>query len=114
MEEAKSNTAKRVTKKEKRLAALELARARNKRARRSTEALTDIALKRLAHRAGIKRLMRGVFAEMRLAIHSFVDDISKDAVLMADCAKRRTISASDFLRSLRRRGRPVYGIRHGV
>lgn len=103
-----------LSKKEKRLAALQLARAARVKKPRRRDALTDAAVKRLAQRAGAKRLFREAHAEIRASLMEFIGSISRDACLFADNSRRRTLLAADLVYALQRRGRPVYGARHGL
>jgi histone H4 len=66
------------------------------------------AIKRLARRAGVKRIARDMYDETREALKSFLRGVIGDAVMiMGD--KRKTLGPMDVVYALKRRGRPIYG-----
>ena len=67
------------------------------------------AIRRLARRAGAKRLSGLVYDEARSAIKSFVTSTVNGAVAYTEHARRKTVSAADVVNSLRRNGKMIYG-----
>ena len=67
------------------------------------------AIRRLARRAGAKRLSGLVYDEARSAIKSFVTSTVNGAVAYTEHARRKTVSAADVVNSLKRSGRMLYG-----
>ena len=67
------------------------------------------AIRRLARRAGAKRLSGLVYDEARSAIKSFVTTTVTGAVAYTEHARRKTVSAADVVNSLRRNGKMIYG-----
>lgn len=73
------------------------------------EGITKPAIRRLARRAGIKRISGLVYGEMRGVLKVFLQDIIRDAVQLTDYSKRKTMTAMDVVYSLKRHGRLLYG-----
>ena len=67
------------------------------------------AIRRLARRAGAKRLSGLVYDEARSAIKSFVTSTVNGAVAYTEHARRKTVSAADVVNSLKRSGRMLFG-----
>ena len=80
-----------------------------KLAKGGSNAVTRGAIRRLARRAGAKRLSGLVYDEARSCIKSFVQSTVNGAVAYTEHSKRRTVSAADIVNSLRRNGRMIYG-----
>jgi histone H3/H4 len=82
---------------------------RRHRRPKSTVGLGRADVRRLARRAGVKRISGKVSAasvndELR---KGFLGEVVRRSVLMAD--RRKTVSALDILQALRSMGRPMYG-----
>lgn len=69
-----------------------------------SDKISKPAIKRIARRAGVKRVGAGCFAEINSAGKSYIKDILKIACVYATHAKRKTISCTDVLYSLKRMG----------
>ena len=67
------------------------------------------SIRRLARRAGVKRIAGAVFGEARDCIRRFVDGVVRDATAYTEHRKAKTVSVGDIVASLRRRGRTLYG-----
>lgn len=66
-------------------------------------------IKRLARRAGVKRMNSLVFPEARAVLKDFLEATIRDAVAYTEHARRKTISAMDIVYALKRQGRVLYG-----
>ena len=78
-----------------------------KKAERTT--LTRGGIRRLARRGGIRRISDGVYSEVRDFTDYFLNVIVKDAAVLAEGARRKTITAMDIVYALKRSGRAIYG-----
>lgn len=70
----------------------------------SSESMTNISkpsLRRLARRAGIKRLSADTLAPMQQIATSYLTTILQKATSYADHAKRKTITVNDIIYSLK-------------
>ena len=67
------------------------------------------SIRRLARRGGVKRIAGPVYAEVRSVLRSFTDAVVRDASAYTEHGKRRTVSVSDIVAALRKRGRAIYG-----
>ena len=67
------------------------------------------SIKRLARRAGVKRVSATVYGEIRSVLRSFVDGVVRDATAYVEVRKARTVSTQDIVAALRKRGRSIYG-----
>lgn len=87
---------------------------RQRRARRNKETfqcLTDAALMRMCHRAGIKRVAAHIYNTLRYDIvrDHLLTPIMRDAVILATTAQRHTITLADMQLALRRHRHIIYG-----
>jgi len=67
------------------------------------------AIRRLARRAGVKRVSGLLYDEVRSVARSFVEQTTRDAISYTEHSRRKTVSALDVVYALRRRGRLLYG-----
>ena len=67
------------------------------------------AIRRLARRAGVKRMSEGIYTEAPLALRAWLSAIVKDAVVYADHARRFTLTVNDIILALKRNGSTLYG-----
>jgi histone H4 len=75
----------------------------------SVFAIRKPAIRRLARRAGVKRINGLIYDEVRGNLTVFLTAILKSAVIYAEHARRRTITAQDVVMALKRHGRTLYG-----
>lgn len=73
-----------------------------------SEALRRPAIKRLARKGGIKRLSGNTYAEVRNILDDYLRDVVKDAVIVTQHAKRKTVTSKDVNYALTQNKRPVY------
>ena len=71
--------------------------------------MTNGGIKRLARRAGIKRISADSFGTVRDCAERFVDKLVGNSLLYAECASRSTIYPSDVVYALKLQGRNLYG-----
>ena len=76
------------------------------------QGVTKPAIRRLARRAGIKRISGTVYEEIRNVLKGFLYKTVGDAVGLAEYAKRKTVTAVDVVYSLKKQGRSLYGYGH--
>lgn len=76
------------------------------------------AIRRLARRGGVKRISGMIYQEMWAGkasdawagvIGRFMDAVIRDAVTYMEHARRKTVTSSDVIHSLKRQGRTLYG-----
>ena len=61
-------------------------------------------IRRVARRAGVRRISTGVYPCTRDILVSWLNDIVKDAMIFMEHAKRTTVFASDVVYALKRQG----------
>lgn len=61
-------------------------------------------IKRLARRGGVRRMGGGTADAMRSALRGFLTGVIKDAVVLCEHSRRRTVYASDVVLALKRSG----------
>lgn len=72
--------------------------------RDNIQGLTKPAMLRLAHRAGVKRMSRVAYEEIRGSTRVFLEDIVKNAITYTDHNKRKTVNRADVMASLKDHG----------
>ncbi|KAJ1400942.1 hypothetical protein B484DRAFT_437921, partial [Ochromonadaceae sp. CCMP2298] len=75
--------------------------------------ITKAAIRRLARRAGVKRMCGLIYEETRGVLKKFLEDVCEDAVVYTDYAHRKTVSALDIVHALKKRGITLYGFGGG-
>ena len=75
----------------------------------SANAVSQGSVRRLARRAGVRRIAAAVSADVRDVLRRFVDGVVRDATAYTEHAKRKTVSVQDIVAALRKRGRAIYG-----
>jgi histone H4 len=71
--------------------------------------ITKGALRRLARRGGVKRISDNSYTAMRDFADSMLTKITRDSIVYAESAKRRTITAMDVVYALKKNGKTLYG-----
>ncbi len=74
-----------------------------------SEGVSKQAIRRLARRAGVKRMSEGIYTEAPLALRAWLKTIVRDAVVYADHARRFTLTVNDVILALKRNGSTLYG-----
>lgn len=87
--------------------------------RGNMKGITRPAIRRLARRAGVKRIGAGKRAEgdvyddvydyTKDVLYEFLKTVLRDAIIYAEHAKRKTITAADIVSALKRDGKTLYG-----
>jgi histone H4 len=77
--------------------------------RDNIQGITKPAIRRLARRAGIKRLTGLCYDETRGVLKVFLEKLIRDAVTYTEFARRRTVTSLDVIHALKRNGRTLYG-----
>lgn len=85
------------------------AKAHRKIMRESIRGITKPAIRRIARRAGCKRIGGPVYEECRLVCKVFVSKIIRDAICYTEHARRKTVTCMDVIYALKRSGRTLYG-----
>lgn len=65
-------------------------------------------MRRLARRAGVKRICGSVYNASRVIAKDFLNAILRDAVTYSDHANRKTVTTTDVLYALKHNGRTLY------
>jgi histone H4 len=77
--------------------------------RDNIQGITKPAIRRLARRAGVKRVSGLVYEETRNVLKVFLENIVKDAIAYTEHSRRKTVTAMDVVHALKRQGRTLYG-----
>jgi histone H4 len=67
-------------------------------------------IRRLARRAGVKRISANVYDEARAVLKGFVKDVMADTVAVMELTKKKTVSAADVLYALKKAGKTLYAV----
>ena len=73
------------------------------------DGITNPAIRRLARRAGVTRISKLVYPEIRGNAEAFLEQILRDAVTFTEHARRKTVSPLDVVYALKRNNRTMYG-----
>lgn len=71
--------------------------------------ITKPSIRRIARRAGVKRLSQPMYHEARSLLDKFLETVLRGSIIYTLNGKRTTISAMDVVYSLKRSGRTLYG-----
>jgi histone H4 len=75
----------------------------------NSAAVSQGSIRRLARRAGVKRIATPVYADVRSVLHTFVETTVKHATALTEYSRRRTVGAQDIINALRKQGKAIYG-----
>uniref|UniRef100_A0A914PTT4 Histone H4 n=1 Tax=Panagrolaimus davidi TaxID=227884 RepID=A0A914PTT4_9BILA len=75
----------------------------------SIHGITNPVIRRLARRAGVKRSSELIYEETRVILKHFLEEVIRDSVTYCEYAKRKTLTAMDVVRVLKRQRRTLYG-----
>jgi len=82
----------------------------NRRMLRETVAgITKPAIRRIARRAGVKRISGLIYDYTREILKSFINKLVFATVNYTEHAKRKTVTALDVVYALKKRGLTIYG-----
>ena len=71
--------------------------------------VTKGALRRLARRGGVKRIAENSYNPAREFIDAMLVRVTRDSIVYAEAAKRKTITAMDVVYALKKNGKTIYG-----
>jgi len=71
--------------------------------------ITKPAIRRLARRGGVKRISGDIYDETRFILKIFLERTIRDAVTYTEHARRKTVTSTDVVFSLKRQGKSLYG-----
>lgn len=71
--------------------------------------ITKGALRRLARRGGVKRISDNSYGPMREFADAMLVKVTRDSIVYAESAKRRTVTAMDVVYALKKNGKTLYG-----
>ncbi|KAF8544708.1 histone-fold-containing protein, partial [Trichophaea hybrida] len=71
--------------------------------------VVDPAIRRLLRRAGVKRIQHLVYTEARTELQKFLAGVIRDAIAICEYEGRRTVTAVDVVRALKKMGRGLFG-----
>lgn len=77
--------------------------------RESIYGISKPAIRRLARRAGVKRISGFIYEETRGVLRRFLQNIIRDTVEYTEHAKRKTVTSMDVVYALKRQGKTLYG-----
>lgn len=77
--------------------------------RDNIEGVTKPAIRRLARRAGVKRMNGLIYAETRGVLKMFLEKFVRLALTYMEHARRKTVTVDDIVYALKREGRTLYG-----
>ena len=77
--------------------------------RDNIQGITKPAIRRLARRGGVKRISNLVYEETRANLKAFLENVLRDSVAYSEHARRKTVTTSDVVYSLKRQGQTLYG-----
>ncbi len=85
------------------------AKRHHKVLRDNIQGISKSAIRRLARRGGVKRISGLIYNETRDVIRGFLVGVLRDVDIIAQGAKRKTVTAMDIVFALKRRGIIIYG-----
>lgn len=77
--------------------------------RDNIQGITKPGIRRLARRAGVKRLSGMIYEETRGVLKTFLERVIRDAVIYCEHSRRKTVTSMDVVYSAKRQGRTLYG-----
>lgn len=64
-------------------------------------------IKRIAHRASVKRVSGSAYSQCRKLLDGYLKGIVRDAILYCESGKRKTVSVNDMIHAIRKKGNKV-------
>jgi len=71
--------------------------------------LTKGSMRRLARRGGVKRIADNSYNPVREFCDSMLVKVTRDSIVYAESARRKTITAMDVVYALKKNGKTLYG-----
>ncbi|KAF7535858.1 hypothetical protein G7054_g5033 [Neopestalotiopsis clavispora] len=82
--------------------------------RDNIQGVTKGSIRRLARRGGVKRISAGIYEEVRGVLKGYLESVLRDVVLYTEYRQAKTVTTTDVIHALRRRGTPIYGFEYGA
>ncbi|XP_014211780.1 histone H4 [Copidosoma floridanum] len=71
--------------------------------------ITKPDIRRLARRGGVKRISGLIYDQIRAVLKVFLHSLIRDAVTYMEHSRRKIVTATDVVYSMKRQGRTLYG-----
>jgi histone H4 len=71
--------------------------------------ITRGSIRRMARRGGVKRISSEIYEEVRRVLKAYVEDVVRSSTAYTEYARKKTVTASDVVNALRKRGHILYG-----
>ena len=84
-------------------------KAQKKIKRDNIKGFSDNAIERLGRKAGVERISAEVYDKIRQQTLEYLEKVLKDAVLVAEHSRRKTLQSKDVTYALERAGVKYYG-----
>ncbi|TXG51271.1 hypothetical protein EZV62_023795 [Acer yangbiense] len=75
------------------------------------QGITKLAIRRLAHRGGVRRINGLIYEETHRVLKIFLENVIRNAVTYTEHAKRKMVTTMHVVYVLKRQGRTLYGFR---
>src|SRR3954466_14244975 len=75
--------------------------------RDNIQGITKPAIRRLARRGGVKRILGIIYEETPGALKIYRENVTRAAITYTDPARRKTVTAMDVVYALKRQGRTL-------
>ena len=71
--------------------------------------ISNLAIRRLARRGGVKRISELIYDETRIILRAFIEKVLKGVIVYTEHANRKTVTSWDIIYALKSQGRCLYG-----
>jgi histone H3/H4 len=78
--------------------------------RDNIQGITKPGIRRLARRAGVKRISGLIYEKTRGILQLFLANVVRNAVTYTEHARRKTVTAMDVVYALKLQGKSLYGV----
>jgi histone H4 len=73
------------------------------------QGITKPAIRRLARRAGVKRISGMIYEETRNVLVDFLKTVINEAIMYTEYSQKKTVTATHVAMALKRQGKTLYG-----
>ena len=73
------------------------------------QGITNPAIRRIAHRSGVKRISGHVYEDARAALKTFLEGLIRDTTSYTEYARRNTVTSMDVIYALKSQNLSLYG-----
>ena len=77
--------------------------------RDNLQGITNPAIRRIAHRSGVKRISGHVYEDARAALKTFLEGLIRDTTSYTEYAHRKTVTSMDVIYALKSQNLSLYG-----